>query len=42
MSIFAQFQQRYEAVQQEELSLLDYLKLCKEDPSAYANAAERC
>ena len=28
-------------VQQEELSLLDYLKLCKEDPSVYANAAER-
>ena len=41
MSVFAQFQQRYEAVQHEEMSLDDYLKLCKEDSGAYANAAER-
>nr|MDT0251645.1 PrkA family serine protein kinase [Endozoicomonas sp.] len=41
MSIFAQYQQRYEAVQQEEMSLAEYLELCKNDPWAYANAAER-
>ncbi|KEI70646.1 PrkA family serine protein kinase [Endozoicomonas elysicola] len=41
MSIFAQYQQRFEAVQQEEMSLMEYLELCKEDPWAYANAAER-
>ena len=41
MSIFAHFQQRYESVQQEEMSLQEYLALCKKDPSAYANAAER-
>lgn len=41
MSIFAQYQQRYESVQQEEISLTDYLELCKKDSSAYANAAER-
>ncbi len=41
MSIFAHFQQRYESVQQEEISLQEYLDLCKKDPSAYANAAER-
>ena len=41
MSIFAQYQQRYESVQQEEMSLTEYLELCKTDPQAYANAAER-
>ncbi|MDP0589148.1 MAG: PrkA family serine protein kinase [Candidatus Endonucleobacter bathymodioli] len=41
MSVFSQFQKRYESVQQEEISLQDYLSLCKKDPSAYANAAER-
>lgn len=41
MSIFAQYQQRYESVQQEEMSLTEYLELCKKDPQAYANAAER-
>ncbi|WP_419533114.1 PrkA family serine protein kinase [Endozoicomonas sp.] len=41
MSIFAQYQQRYESVQQEEMSLTEYLELCKTDPWAYANAAER-
>ncbi len=41
MSIFAHFQQRYESVQQEEMSLQEYMDLCKKDPSAYANAAER-
>ncbi|MDO6462096.1 PrkA family serine protein kinase [Granulosicoccaceae sp. 1_MG-2023] len=41
MSIFDQYQTRYTATQEEELSLQEYLSLCKEDPSAYANAAER-
>ena len=41
MSIFAQYQQRYESVQQEEMSLTEYLELCKNDPWSYANAAER-
>ncbi|MDW6092661.1 PrkA family serine protein kinase [Vibrio rhizosphaerae] len=41
MSIFDHFQARYEAAKEEELSLQDFLQLCKEDKSAYANAAER-
>jgi serine protein kinase len=41
MSIFNHYQQRYEKAQQEELSIQDYLDLCKRDPSVYASAAER-
>lgn len=41
MSIFSHYQDRYESTQQEELSIQDYLDLCKQDPSAYATAAER-
>lgn len=41
MSIFDHVQNRYEQVQQEEMSLQEYLKLCRQDPSAYASAAER-
>lgn len=41
MSIFDNYQTRYESIQQEELSLQEYLNTCKEDPSSYANAAER-
>ncbi len=41
MSIFNHFQSRYEATQQEEYTLEEYLKICKDDPSAYATAAER-
>ncbi|MGF1739817.1 PrkA family serine protein kinase [Vibrio profundum] len=41
MSIFDHFQARYEAAKDEEISLQDFLKLCKDDKSAYANAAER-
>jgi serine protein kinase len=41
MSIFDHFQARYEAAKDEELSLQQFLELCKEDKSAYANAAER-
>lgn len=41
MSIFKHYQQRFESTQQEEMSLQEYLDLCKVDPGAYANAAER-
>ncbi len=41
MDIFNKFQARYQAVQQEELTLQEYLQRCKEDPTSYANAAER-
>jgi serine protein kinase len=41
MSIFNQFQERYITKQQDELTLQEYLELCKSDPRAYANAAER-
>lgn len=41
MSIFDNYQARYESTQQEELSLQEYLNICKEDSSNYANAAER-
>lgn len=41
MSIFNQYQQRFESQREEEYSLQEYLQLCKEEPKAYANAAER-
>ena len=41
MSIFSQFQQRYESTKEEEYSLQEFLELCKTDPSVYASAAER-
>ncbi len=41
MSIFDRYQDRYESTQETELSLQDYLHLCKEDPSVYASPAER-
>ncbi len=41
MSIFDHVQNRYARTQQEEMSLQEYLELCREQPSAYANAAER-
>ncbi|WP_136253613.1 PrkA family serine protein kinase [Onishia niordana] len=41
MSIFDHVQNRYERVQQEELSLKEYLELCRSDPTAYASASER-
>ncbi len=41
MTIFSHYQQRYTDTQQEELSLQEYLELCKKDPSVYASAAER-
>ena len=41
MSIFGQYKTRFEDTQQEEYSLEEYLDICKNDPSAYATAAER-
>ena len=41
MSIFSNYQTRYEDTEQEEYSLNEYLEICKKDPTAYANAAER-
>lgn len=41
MSILQHFKNRYEATQEEEFSLEEYLDICKKDPSAYATAAER-
>ncbi|AQT60106.1 PrkA family serine protein kinase [Cellvibrio mixtus] len=41
MSIFSHYRERFETTQQEELSIQEYLELCKKDPSVYASAAER-
>jgi serine protein kinase len=41
MGIITDFQKRYEQRKEEELTLEEYLELCKKDPGAYANAAER-
>jgi serine protein kinase len=41
MSIFERYQARYESSREEEISLDDYLQLCKQDRMAYAGAAER-
>lgn len=41
MSIISHYQARFDATQQEEMSLEEYLALCKDDPTAYATAAER-
>lgn len=41
MGIFNSYQQRYQSKKQEEFSIQEYLNLCKKDPLAYANAAER-
>ena len=41
MSLLDSFRERYVAARDEEMSLLDYLALCKQEPMAYASAAER-
>lgn len=41
MSIFDHVQNRFARTQQEEMSLQEYLELCREEPRAYASAAER-
>jgi serine protein kinase len=41
MSIFDHYQQRFEAEQEQEYTIDEFLNLCKEDKSAYASPAER-
>ena len=41
MSILQHFKDRYDQTQEEEYSLEEYLEICKQDPAAYATAAER-
>lgn len=41
MDIFASISARYDKTREDEMSLKEYLELCKQDPSAYATAAER-
>lgn len=41
MTVFSRYQERYQATQEEVMSLQQYLGLCKQDPSVYATAAER-
>ena len=41
MSIFERYKARYDSKQEEEYSLQEYLEICKNDPMAYASAAER-
>jgi serine protein kinase len=41
MSIFERYQARYESSREEDMSLQEYLELCKSDPMAYAGAPER-
>jgi len=41
MSIFDHYTQRFEKTKEEELSLQEYLDLCKSDPLTYASPAER-
>ncbi|HRQ56022.1 MAG TPA: PrkA family serine protein kinase [Azoarcus taiwanensis] len=41
MSIFNAYQARFEAAREDEMSIEEYLDLCKSDSAAYATAAER-
>ena len=41
MTIFTRYQGRFTAAQEEEMSVQDYLELCKRDASVYASVAER-
>ena len=41
MSVFNRYVSRYAASQDEELSLEEYLALCREDPTTYSTSAER-
>ncbi|WP_153146674.1 PrkA family serine protein kinase [Dechloromonas sp. H13] len=41
MSILTRYQSRYEAQQEEEMSIQEYLDICRGDPKAYATVAER-
>jgi len=39
--LLEQYRSTYSATADEEMSLEDYLGLCKKDPTAYATATER-
>jgi len=41
MSVFEHYQERFDSAQEEELTLQEYLEICKIEPSAYATASER-
>ncbi|TKB50233.1 PrkA family serine protein kinase [Ferrimonas sediminicola] len=41
MTILQHYQQRYERTRDEEMSIHDYLELCKTDHNAFSSAAER-
>ena len=41
MNIFTHYVNRYEDSKEEELTLQEYLQICKEDPIAYSTPAER-
>ncbi len=41
MSIFQQYASRYEQQKEEELTIQEFLELCKKDPLTYATPAER-
>ncbi len=41
INLFESYKTRYAESQDEEMSIEDYLALCKRDPGAYASAAER-
>jgi len=41
MSIFDHYRQRFEAEQEQEFTIDEFLQLCKEDKTAYVSAAER-
>lgn len=41
MKLFDTYRETYAKARDEEMSLVDYLELCREDPLTYASAAER-
>jgi serine protein kinase len=41
MDLFSKYSSRYTTHQEQEMSLMEYLELCKTTPSAYASAPER-
>lgn len=41
MNLFEEFQKSFQQEQETEMSLMDYLELCKTEPLAYASASER-
>ena len=41
MPLFSDYRERFASRQQEEITLQDYLNLCRDDPQVYVSAAER-